>query len=528
MKRQYILELVVLALLLCTACGKEQDSTTEYEIGINTEIESSTIPKEEDAITTELIEATTEITTEEINPREDILIAIDPGHQGPSVDMSAKEPNAPNSDVMKMKATSGTTGKYTGYAEYELNLEISLQLRDELKKLGYQVILTRENHETAISNSQRAIMANEADADVSIRIHANGSDDSNVNGALVLVGSAQNPYVGTLYEESYRLGETILDAYCESTGMKNLGIQTNDTMTGINWSTIPVVILEMGFMSNQKDDENMANATYQSSMVEGIVNGIEKYFYMDSPQEKVLKNTRIEGLQELLDTEVAVQTSHGDDVSVYVEDLESGASAEVNNQSLRAASLIKLYVAGCIYEEQVSSGNEQIQNVDPLVKKMLSVSDNDATNELVTRLGEGNAQVGMAKVNEFCQRHGLTDSSMGRLMLDFTSGKENYTSVKDSAAFLRSIYYGRLAGSEKMLSYLKEQERTGKIPAGIPAHIETANKTGELEHTENDVALIFSKGGVYVISVMTDNVSNTSDSREWIVNLSKEVYGKLQ
>lgn len=184
MKRQYILGLVVLALLLCTACGKEQDSTTEYEIGINTEIESSTIPKEEDAITTELIEATTEITTEEINPREDILIAIDPGHQGPSVDMSAKEPNAPDSDVMKMKATSGTTGKYTGYAEYELNLDISLQLRDELKELGYQVILTRENHETAISNSQRAVMANESGADISIRIHANGSDDSNVNGAL--------------------------------------------------------------------------------------------------------------------------------------------------------------------------------------------------------------------------------------------------------------------------------------------------------------------------------------------------------
>ena len=188
--------------------------------------------------------------------------------------------------------------------------------------------------------------------------------------------------------------------------------------------------------------------------------------------------------------------------------------------------MIKLYVAGCIYEEQILSGNAQIQNVDSLVKKMLSISDNDATNELVTRLGEGDAQVGMAKVNQFCQRHGLTDSSMGRLMLDFSSGKENYTSVRDSAAFLRSVYYGRLEGSEKMLNYLKQQERTGKIPAGIPEHIQTANKTGELEHTENDVALVFSEGGVYVISVMTDNVSSTSDSRAWIVNLSKKVYEK--
>ena len=143
---------------------------------------------------------------------------------------------------------------------------------------GYDVVMTRNDNETAISNAERATLANEAGADISVRIHANGSEDSSVNGALVLIGSQNNSYVGNLYDESYLLGETLLNSYCEITGMKNLGIQTNDTMTGINWSEIPVVILEMGFMSNQQDDLNMADETYRQKMVEGIVKGINKYY----------------------------------------------------------------------------------------------------------------------------------------------------------------------------------------------------------------------------------------------------------
>lgn len=207
-----------------------------------------------------------------------ILIALDPGHQGPNVDMSAMEPNAPGSDIMKTKATGGTTGSFSGIPEYQLNLDIALMVRDRLIEQGYDVIMTRENHDTAISNAERAMMANDAGADISIRIHANGSEDPGANGALMLIGSAENPYVGVVYDNSCRLAENILNAYCAATGMQNLGIQLNDTMTGINWSQIPVVILEMGFMSNQQDDLNMADAAYRESMVNGIINGINAYY----------------------------------------------------------------------------------------------------------------------------------------------------------------------------------------------------------------------------------------------------------
>lgn len=207
-----------------------------------------------------------------------ILIALDPGHQSASVDMSASEPNAPGSDVMKMKATGGTSGRFTGIPEYQLNLDIALAVRDELTTQGYDVIMTREDNETAISNAERATLANEQGADISVRIHANGSEDSGANGALVLIGSGQNPYVGQLYNDSSRLAESVLNAYCDATGMQNLGIQTNDTMTGINWSQIPVIILEMGFMTNEQDDNNMADDAYRKKMVEGIVTGINSYY----------------------------------------------------------------------------------------------------------------------------------------------------------------------------------------------------------------------------------------------------------
>ena len=47
-------------------------------------------------------------------------------------------------------------------------------LRDRLTEQGYDVILTRENNETAISNAERACLANDAGAEFSLRIHANG------------------------------------------------------------------------------------------------------------------------------------------------------------------------------------------------------------------------------------------------------------------------------------------------------------------------------------------------------------------
>lgn len=216
--------------------------------------------------------------TEEKEPENRKKVAIDPGHQGSNVDMSALEPIGPGSGEMKMKSTGGTTGQFTGVPESELNLNISKQLRTELEKRGYEVVLTREDQDTAISNKERALLAAESGADIYVRIHANGSEDSSANGAMTMVPSKENPYVSTLADSSYLLGQCIIDAYCNATGIHNNGVQLYDNMSGINWSKIPVTILEMGFMTNQSDDENMEKPEFKVKMVQGIADGIEEYF----------------------------------------------------------------------------------------------------------------------------------------------------------------------------------------------------------------------------------------------------------
>ena len=206
------------------------------------------------------------------------IVGIDPGHQSENVDMSATEPNGPGSSTMKAKASTGTSGSFSGLPEYQLNLNVSLLLRDILEQRGDQVVMTRTDNDTAISNKERAELVASKGAEICVRIHANGDDSSGVSGALTMCPSQQNPYVSDLYDSSNRLSRCIIDSYCAATGFQNRGIIYTDSMTGINWSTIPVTILEMGFMSNQNDDLKMADSSFQQTMAEGIANGVDAYF----------------------------------------------------------------------------------------------------------------------------------------------------------------------------------------------------------------------------------------------------------
>lgn len=215
------------------------------------------------------------ITTEEPT-RNSYVVCIDPGHQK-SGD-SKTEPNGPGSSEMKARVTGGTTGRTTGVAEYQLNLEVAKKLRNELENRGYTVVITRESHDVNISNMERAKFATNEGADITVRIHANGSDNSSLNGAFTMVPSSSNPYVASLAADSYDLGKSIIDEYCKATGMKNQGVTKTDTMTGINWCTMPVTIIEMGYMTNPTDDTNMQNSFYQDKMASGIATGIDMYF----------------------------------------------------------------------------------------------------------------------------------------------------------------------------------------------------------------------------------------------------------
>lgn len=222
--------------------------------------------------------------------------------------------------------------------------------------------------------------------------------------------------------------------------------------------------------------------------------------------------------------------------SVYVCNLLKDSDGTINDTPMQAASLIKLYIMGAVYENYGTiAQSHNSEEIDSNISAMISVSDNDAANTLVNWLGNGNDAAGMTKVNNFCQEHGFTSTQMNRLLLASKENGDNYTSVKDCGTFLKQIYQvvngtlpsSTLANADAMYFQLKTQQRKNKIPAQLPEGVGTANKTGELDTVENDAAIIYdtAKGIDLVVCFMSQDLTDTGAAQNTIATDARAIYG---
>lgn len=203
----------------------------------------------------------------------DAVIGIDPGHQAEADD--ALEPSSPGSDCMKCRQSTGCTGVKSGVSEQRINLMVADKLSDLLTSCGATVYMTRDSGDASISNSERATMMNGLGVDLWIRIHCDSSSDPDKRGVSVLVPAYDS--TPSIYASSLLLGNCVLSGFMDSTGAMSFGVAELSNQAGFNWSLRPVAAIELGFLSNARDDAKLNRESYQLKCAVGILTGISDY-----------------------------------------------------------------------------------------------------------------------------------------------------------------------------------------------------------------------------------------------------------
>lgn len=203
------------------------------------------------------------------------LVVIDPGHQQ-KANLNL-EPIGPGATTQKYKVTDGTTGVVTKKREAALVLEMAFVLKEKLEAKGMQVLMTRTSQDVDISNKERATFANDHKANLFLRLHADGSENPNQSGFAVLTPAEGSPYTKEIYAESLQISQTIVNKMRENQQVKVNGIKFRDDLSGFNWSKVPGVLLELGFMSNHEEDKKLSDPQYVNSLLQSVTDSVDEY-----------------------------------------------------------------------------------------------------------------------------------------------------------------------------------------------------------------------------------------------------------
>lgn len=273
-----ITTLLIILFLLCTGCTTAPSAQPTAENTPSAPIETPQPTSTPEPTPEPIPEPTPEPTpTPTPLPLAGHIICVDPGHcVTPETGKGHRELVSPLSTETKAVYTTGTQG--ANMTEEKLNLLVGLKFRDALEALGAEVVMTREVSEITITGIERCEIANTSGADVCIHIHADGSDDSSVHGVSLLVPAGDLLGTPSIKDESVRLGELMVDAVAEETGAKNRGTVGRSDLTGLNFSEIPSVFIEMGFMTNPEEDTLLETDEYQDKIVQGMVNSLLEWY----------------------------------------------------------------------------------------------------------------------------------------------------------------------------------------------------------------------------------------------------------
>ena len=205
------------------------------------------------------------------------VIVIDPGHSSEIPDW--KVPVGPGSDDMKDADNYGAVSVTNGLHEYELVLDVSLKLKEKLEARGYKVVMVRTTNNGKYSCVDRAKVANSSNAALFLRVHANAAPKTpSQNGAMTICITRNNEFVPEMYKRSRQLSDLILREYINAVDCYNEGVWERDDMIANNWSKVPTTLIELGYMTNAREDQLMQTPVYQEKMVSGLLNGIDSYF----------------------------------------------------------------------------------------------------------------------------------------------------------------------------------------------------------------------------------------------------------
>ena len=233
-----------------------------------------------------------------------------------------------------------------------------------------------------------------------------------------------------------------------------------------------------------------------------------------------------EGLPGLRDKITSVLEGQAGTWSVYVKNLENGQPEKYNDAQMKGAGLLKLYVMGAAYA-YTQNQNDSIQADEKFVESihtMIGKADNEDANQILSQIG------GIEYVNQYIKENGYEET-----ILEDQFGDGSTTSVTDCGKFLENVYNnsesdGKAGDSasenipDKMMADLRNQATSGKIHEGLEQEGGFANKTGDLDGVENEVAIVFNEHGPdYIICIMSQDV-NKEAAPVVIQRLSSEVY----